>query len=285
MAKSKRSRRGKINNLIVVSDLHCGCRMGLYPPEPIKVDDGGTYQQSKLQATVWSWWDEFWNEWVPHVTKGEPYAVAVNGDVVDGSHHNSTTQISQNLADQEEIGFRVLRPVYERCEGRMYYNRGTEAHGGQSGVDEERLARRLGCIPDSQGQHSRWLLWARVGRGLVNIAHHIGTTGSMAYETSAVMKELEQIYADAGRWNREIPDVVIRSHRHRNVEVSILTYKGYAKCAVTAAWQLKTPFAHRMPGGRITEPQIGGTLIRCGDEDVYTRHYVRSLERPPVEVL
>ena len=33
----------------------------------------------------------------------EPYAVLINGDSLDGVHHNSTTQISHNLGDQAFI--------------------------------------------------------------------------------------------------------------------------------------------------------------------------------------
>jgi len=33
-----------VNNVIVVSDLHCGCRLGLCPPR-IHMDGGGTYEQ------------------------------------------------------------------------------------------------------------------------------------------------------------------------------------------------------------------------------------------------
>jgi len=277
-------KKASINNLIVISDLHCGCRMGLCPPQGMKLDDGGRVTPSKLQDTVWRWWEEFWNVWIPDVTHGEPYTVVLNGDAVDGVHHNSTTQMSQNIEDQVEMTYEILRPVVEACEGRYYHLRGTEAHVGKSGVDEERLAKRLGAIPDEAGKHARWEMWIRVGRGLVNIMHHIGTAGSMAYETSAVQKELEQAIVEAGRWNNEIPDIVVRSHRHRNVEVRSQSYKGWAVAFTTPGWQLKTPFVFRVAGARQSQPQIGGSLIRCGDQDVFTRHFLKNIARPKIEV-
>jgi hypothetical protein len=43
----------------------------------------------------------------------------------------------------------------------------------------------------------------------------------------------------------------------------------------TAGWQLKTPYVYRIPSGRAGEAQIGGHLIRHGDEDyVYSRFCV-----------
>ena len=284
---SKRKRKA-INNLIVVSDTHCGCQMGLYPnnpDDPIILDGGGSYRPSELQQKTWSWWNEFWEDWVPMVTKGEPYAVVFNGDAIDGRHHNSTTQITHNVKDQIKIAKAILEPVVKKCEGRYYHIRGTEAHVGQTGEYEEQLAQGLGAIPDKQGNFARWEMWVRVGVGLVHITHHIGTAGSMAYETSAIQKEIEQAFVEAARWDGEIPDVLVRSHRHRNAETRIICHKGFATSCTTAGWQLKTPLIHRIAGGRQTQPQIGGTLVRCGDEDIFTRHKIWSLTRPEPEVL
>ena len=255
--------------------------MGLCPPGPVNLDEGVAYGPSRVQQQVWEWWQAFWGEWVPTVTKGEPFAVAVNGDAIDGVHHNAVTQISHNLADQSVIAEACLRPIVEACEGRFYMVRGTESHVGKSGQEEERLARSLGAIPNEVGQHARYEMWVRLGRSLCHLAHHIGTTGSMHYESTAITKELTEAYVEAGRWNDEPPDVVVRSHRHRNAEVRVQTYKGFCTSCVTAGWQLKTPFAYRIPGGRQARPQIGGSLVRCGDEDVFTRHQVWSLSRPP----
>lgn len=272
-----------INNLIVVSDLHCGCRLGLCPPE-VKLDDGATYKHTALQADVWERWLLFWQEWVPMVTRGEPYAVCMNGDAIDGKHHNSVTQISQNLTDQARIARQILRPVVEGCEGRYYHIRGTEAHVGPSGQEEERLADELGAIPDADGRYARWELWIKIGVGLVHLTHHIGTAGSLAYETTAVHKELEQSFVEAARWGNRHPDVIVRSHRHRNVETRIQTAHGFATACTTAGWQGKTPFVFKIVGGRQTLPQIGGTLVRSGDEDVYTRHKLWNLKRSEVEI-
>ena len=273
----------KITNLIIISDLHAGCQLGLCPPGPIPLDNGGEYYPSKNQKIVWSHWEEFWSEWVPRVTREEPFAVVLNGDATDGVHHRSVTQITQNLTVQKEIAMKILGPIVAHCDGWYYHIRGTEAHVGPSGQEEESLAKSLGAIPDELGNHARWELWIRVGIGLVHITHHIGTAGGLAYETTAIHKELEQSFVEAGRWNDEIPDVIVRSHRHRNAETRIQTYKGFATSCTTAGWQLKTPFVYRTAGARQTQPQLGGTLVRSGDEDVYTRHRLWNLKRPKTE--
>jgi hypothetical protein len=285
MTSQSKSRKKPVNNLIVVSDLHMVCRLGLCPPDGVGLDDGGRYEPSPVQRVVWGWWEEFWADWVPTVTRGQPFAVLLNGDVVDGGgHHQNVTHISANRRDQERLALRVLEPVRDLCDGRLYMVRGTEAHAGPSGCDEEAIGAALGAIPNDAGQHARWELWIRVGHALVHAAHHIGTAGSLAYETTAIHKELEQSFVESGRWGQVHPDVVVRSHRHRNAETRIQTARGFATSFTTAAWQLKTPLAHRIAGARQTMPQIGGSLIRCGDEDVYTRHFLRNVARPRTEV-
>jgi len=274
-----------IHNLVVISDLHIGCQLGLCHPDGHPLDEGGRYLPNKLQRTVWEWWEEFWNEVVPDFCRGEPYGIVLNGDALDGRHHNATHQWTHNLTDQAKAAEMILRPIVERAQGGYYHIRGTEAHGGPSGAQEEALAAALGAIPNDAGQHARYELWIRVGRGLAHIAHHIGTSGSMHYESTAPMRELTEAYVEAGRWNNEPPDWVVRSHRHRNCEVRVQTHKGFATVCITPAWQLKTPFAYRIAGARQALPQIGGTVLRSGDEDLYTRHKVWNLSRDREETL
>ncbi len=274
-----------IPNLIVVSDLHIGCRLGLCPPEGVALDDGGQYRASRLQLIVHKWWLEFWNEWVPRVCHNEPFDLVINGDALDGVHHKATTQISHNLGDQAKLAKIILEPIVEKA-AHYYHIRGTEAHVGPSGVEEERLASDLGAIPNEDGQHARYELWKRVGgpRGpLCHILHHIGTTGRAAYESSAPQAELIAEFTEAGMTSESPPDFVIRSHRHRFIKVQDPSDRSEASAIVTPGWQLKTPFVFKIPGGRVSQPQFGGILIRQGDEEFYSRHRRWRLKRAKVE--
>lgn len=279
----------RIRNLIVVSDTHAGCRLALCPNSSIPLDDGGSYVPSSFQRGLWKWWQEFWGEWVPQVTRKEPYDVVLNGDAIDGVHHGSTTQISHNIEDQVRIAELILKPVADGCRasgGTYYHIRGTEAHVGKSGENEERLARLLGAKPNEQSQYARWDLWKRVGSAkgpLVHLLHHVGTTGSAAHEASAVNAELTAEYVEAARWGRQPPDFIVRSHRHRSIAVDLNSARGYAAAIVTPAWQGRTPFTWKIPGARIAEPQVGGVLIREGDEEFYYRRWVKTFDRSSEE--
>jgi len=279
----------KVRSLIVVSDTHAGCRMALCPPTAIPLDGGGAYTASAFQKQLWALWREFWDDWVPTVTQGEPYDLVHNGDAIEGVHHRSTTQISHNLEDQQRIAEAVLKPEVDRCKkmgGTYYHIRGTEAHVGQSGEFEERLARTLGAKPNAEGNYARWDLWKQVGDKdgpLVNCLHHIGTTGSAAHEASAVNAELTATFVEAARWRREPPDFVVRSHRHRMIAVDIETGRGHGAAIVTPCWQGKTPFTWKIPGARVSEPQFGGILIRQGERSNYYDRKVWSIERSRTE--
>ena len=180
----------KINNVIVISDTHIGCQFGLYNPKlKFSLDGGGKYSPSSNQLKVWAMWEDFWNNWVPMVTKKEKFILVHNGDVIDGKHHKSNTQITQNITDQKKIAYEILAPIIDKSAG-YYHIRGTDAHVGSSGEDEEDLARMLGAIPDEADNNARHEMWLRLGQRLIHFSHHIGTTSSSAYESTAVYKEL-----------------------------------------------------------------------------------------------
>lgn len=284
------SSRKAVRSLVVFSDTHCGCQLGLFPPgHDVKMDNGGWYHPSDFQIKMWAFWREFWDQWVPLVTRGEPYDIVMNGDAIEGAHHRATTPITYNFNDQIKIAQAAIGPEVRRClkKGGTYFHiRGTAAHVGESGVYEEMLAEKLGAKKNRHGQYARYDLWKRVGGPggpLVHLLHHIGTTSSAAHESSAVNAELTAEYNESARWRREPPDYVVRSHRHRAIAVEIDGGNGYAAGIVTPAWQGKTDFVWKKAGARLSQPQFGGVMIRRGDEEHFFRRKTWSLERSDEE--
>ncbi len=276
----------KIKNVVVISDTHFGCQLAVCPKK-LRLDGGGFYHSSRLQKKLWRMWQIFWEEWVPEATRGEDFIFVHNADVIDGIHHKATTQISHNINDQKNLALEMLSPIISlpKCKG-YYQIRGTEAHAGQSQEYEENIAQQLGAIPNKDGQYSRYDLWLKFGEHklLAHFAHHIGTTNSASYESTAVHKELIEAYVEAGRWGLRPPDCVVRSHRHRFYKTEMPAKNDSAISVVTPSWQLKTPFVWRLGMGRSSTPQIGGIVIREGTEvNIYCRQKIWSIERSKEE--
>lgn len=278
-----RKKSEPIRNIVVISDTHCGCMMGLCPSGGIPLDGGGVYAPSRLQRVAWAWWEEFWDDFVPAATKGEPFAVVMNGDAIDGVHHGTTTQITHNLERQRSIAESVLWPVANRAAA-YYHIRGTEAHVGQSGEHEEALAHSLKAIRDEDGRSARWELRLKLGSHLIHFTHHIASSTSPYAETTALTREMVNSYLQTGLWGDEPYTMLVRSHRHQHSEVSRRSAHGKVAVTVTPAWQLKTPYVYRI-GARMSQPEIGGVVIRLADGELFTRAFVKRIAQPRMEIL
>jgi hypothetical protein len=289
-----------IRQAVFFSDLHVGCSVALCPPPEVVelvLDDGGTYTPSPFQMKIWGFWEEAWATWVPQVVDNEPWVLVFNGDVLEGRHHNAITQWTQNLALQERACVQTIRWGIEQAAKQItkaggkyprpsaiYMVRGTEAHVGNCAENEESIGEKLGATPTDRGIYSRWQLALRLGDALVDSQHHIAAVNSNAYETTALQKEFVVACEEAGRWGREAPDVIVRSHRHRFAKTEVPTQKGSGIVVTTPGWQGKTPFVYRLAGGRQAMPQFGCIFVRHGREHIYTKHYVKSITPPQAEV-
>ena len=282
--KAKKNRQ-KIPNLVVISDTHIGSKLALMHPNGALLDEGNLIMPSRFQKKIWEHWKYFWHGWLPPILHGEPFQVLLNGDLIDGFHHGVSSVFSTNIADQRQHAIHLLSEIgrLPGFEG-FYVVRGTGCHVGESGRDDEVIARGIGAIKDRDGLSSRWDLWKQLGKGLIHAAHHIGVTQSTAFETSALNGELAAAFSEAGQWHHPTPDILVRSHRHRFSEVRLPSRKGYCIIFTTAAWQLRTENVYRSKQGRSGTPQLGGSIIRQGDNDLYTRHYVVDMERSEVEI-
>jgi hypothetical protein len=251
--------------ITVVSDLHVGSSTGLCPVDGLELDDGGMYIPSKAQLEVARVWEKFFLD--GKALKGiKKRVLVVNGDTVDGFHHNTVALATNNVEVQEKGAIKLLGGISKYYD-RVFMTRGTEAHVQQSGMSEERVAKAVGAEADEAGNHASWQLWMDVQGVIFNIAHHIGTTSSAAYESSAVMREMVAALVEAGQWRQQLPSVIVRSHRHRYIKVGIPSESGDIEAVVTPGWQLRTPFVEKIDRMRL--PHIGG--INCIVRMVYAQ--------------
>lgn len=271
-----------IKHVVVFSDTHIGCQLSILPKTGGMKTEGGLYKPSAFQKKIYKCWEDFWNVQVPKMTQGEPYDIVFNGDAIEGVHHRSTGQWTHNLADQARAVIQLFQPVIDNCPGRFYFIRGTEAHVGASGQEEENIARELGAVPDNLGNHSRYEMFKKLKGGVIHFTHHISAVATAANEGSAVYRELVEMWIECARWGDRAVDVIVRSHRHKHFCNEVATDRGKSSSCVTPCWQGKTGFIHRIAGGRNVQPQFGGICLNWSDREkfIYELHRVYRMKRP-----
>lgn len=268
--------------IVAISDTHIGSFAGLCPPEGFDVGDGGLYKPNKFQRTTWRFWQHFWGDFVPKETAGaESTTVILNGDLIDGVHHKATAVISTSWEIQEKAAVQVLGPLSR--DRRLYVVRGTEAHSDIGGQSEERISKAIDATPNEIGEYSTWQLWLDVDGVVMQFAHHISTTSSAAYESSAPMREMVAGLVEAAQWDRRLPRVFVRSHRHRFIDVPLASPHGRIHSVITPGWQLRTPFTERID--RVRMPHIGGVVFLIEDGECQVREKLYPLPDPkPVKI-
>lgn len=240
----------------IVSDLHCNSTLGLCPASGIQLDEGGWYQPSYAQKELWGCWEEYWKAVHGALKAGDRLFVEINGDWVDGDHHNTSQIISRNMTSQARIAMATMQPALDLDPKKFVVIRGTEAHVGSSACNEEALAEKLPAIGnDKTGTWSHWH-WQCISEGvMMDFAHH-GSVGRLPHTRSNPAKLLAcKIMAAAAKHGTRRPDVVYRSHMHQEAD----TWAEFPTRVIqTRGWQLSTAFVERVAAGSL--PEIGGII-------------------------
>lgn len=259
-----------------------GCKLGLCPPTA-EMDFGTSINQSQAQGVVWKWWREFHDEFVPWVTRGDKHILVHGGDIVDGVHHRSTTQATQDLEAQESIAVAVLQPEVDKAAA-FAVVAGTPVHAGESWSSERRIADRLGAVAGSFG-HVHMEFNFRLGESaLINDMHHVSVTGLHHTAPGGVFREAMEQLITSAKAGSEPPSVILRHHRHRNIEISEPVHNGRTWATAVPGWQLKGPYTWKV-GARNHLSHFGALVVRVKHNpwcknDVEIHHYIRHIEAP-----
>lgn len=239
-----------MKNLIVISDLHINSTVGLCAEAP-GLDDGGNYCPSKSQRWLKEKFDDF--HYFCNNLGGENIFV-LNGDVVDVNRHSQHQLITSNISNIISHAESLINPLING--NKVFLVRGTEAHVGQSGEIEDILAKKI-YAEEIDGRYSHWQLNLNVEGVLFDITHH-GTVGSKPWNKySALSSTASEMIINAVTFNQQLPNVVIRSHRHTFAD----THDNFpVRIISTPAWQLSTAFSYRIGSGLA---DIGGLVFRC----------------------
>ncbi len=246
--------------LAVVSDLHCGSTVGLCSPDPVELDDGGTWSPSPAQR----WLHKNWLEFIERVRKAKRdsgLTVLFNGDLTDGDHHGTPQIITRDPNVQLYVLKKVVQPLVDLMD-RAIVVRGTEAHVGKGASMEESFARWLHKegveIPKdvTSRMYSHWHFHGTILGKLVDAAHH-GRMGQRPWTKSGVVGNLAaQIVMEYANRREDPPVLAFRSHYHTHHD----THDNFVTRLIqTPAWQLHTAFAHKVVPEVLSD--IGGLIV------------------------
>lgn len=245
-----------IRKVVVVSDLHAGSTWAVCPPD-FRTYEGSGYRANAAQEWLYKCWCHWRDWWVPETLGNEPYAVVLNGDMIEGLHHRTKQVVASSVAVHRRIAVELLKPLCARASA-VYVVKGTEAHVGIE--DEHGIGERLGsCVSKETDEHAayHWLL--NVAGVLSSFKHHIGTSSRLGLHATQLSIHLAEEQTEAARNGYAVPRVIVRGHRHVYGE-----FRTAGGLLVTCpAWQLQTSFVHKVcPSAK---PVVGGLILDYSD--------------------
>jgi len=244
-----------MKRLLVISDLHCGHRAGLTPPEWWDNDDG---KYAEIQETMWKWY-------VGMVKKVMPVDVlVVNGDAIDGkgSKSGSSELITADRNEQCKMAETCINLIKAE---RIYMTYGTAYHTGDDEDWEDIVADRVSADIKSH-------LWLNIGGVNFDFKHKVtsSTIPHGRHTGPAKDKLWNLLWAEKGLQPKA--DVLIRSHVH------YFTQSGDSFSEIFTTPALQGPgskFGARIMSGII---DIGTMMFDCEDGNYTTTKLLMDQE-------
>lgn len=256
--------------VIVAGDTHSGSYVGLIHPQGVRLDKAGLYTPSPLQRWLWDSWLDFIRTAKVLALRRRVYLV-LNGDLVDGAPHGSIENITPSMKLQREIARQALTPLTEIAD-RLFVVRGTPAHVGQLGENEDELAQHFRAEQAFDGAWTWQHLQFEAAGVLVDAMHHPrGGSGPNAARALA-----QDTILDRTDHGERVPALVLRSHVHiyRDSRDEFRT----CRAVLLPAWQATTEYGYKLGGRRAV---IGG-LLACAEAGRLDSVEVKRYDPPKV---
>lgn len=190
-----------MKKILVVSDFHCGHKVGLNRPEHIS---GTRLPWQKANLAYWEWFSE-------NVAKHGPYDIIfANGDLIDGKGQKSggVEQITTNREDQVNMAIEIIEHIPKKKGWKMVITRGTPYHAGDEEDWENKIADHFKA---KIGEHE----WVDVEGVVFDLKHHPAGGSSVPHgRHTAVARDRLWNVLWAEKKLQPKADIFIRSHVH-----------------------------------------------------------------------
>ena len=247
--------------LVSLSDMHSGSNFALFLPRVWhgrKTSHAPRAAQQLIRERF-----EIFADGVAMSRKGKSLKLVVNGDAIDGDHHNSGDVCTTDIQEQADIHIELMNEFQKRIKWQagdeLYYTRGTQTHVNEM---ENYIGRELNAVMDGDC-YVHDLLKLSVNGVVAWYVHHGPGGGDGANEGNALRNWLKNIYINALKDGSPIPDIVYTGHVHNptyaplSVRLKDFTFKNIHGI-ILPSWQLKTAYAWQK--APVSKNRIGGTM-------------------------
>lgn len=253
---------GKDTVVAIISDMQVGSTVALMPPK-WQLYDGNTIHASPAQRLMYRKWQESAENVRDIITekrRRKRLVVILNGEPIDGNHHDSPQIITKTKQEQIDMSIDLLdewlkTAGYNHKRGDcMYLLRGTTAH--EKGEHIEQIGKDIdGVVPfrkpttqgGKDGRYHFQKLRKNINGVYFHLSHHGFGRGTRAWtRENSIFYSLKSLYFSCLDSGQPIPDLTISSHFH---VYNYAYYHGKQKTmfgCTTPCWQLKTHFGNQV---------------------------------------
>lgn len=259
--------------------------MGLCPPEPWGLDDGGSFVPGAHQRWLWEAWKKVWDE-AQQIRERESAVLHwFNlGDGIDGHHHDSPQVVTSREMGQSKIFERCAEVPLSLRPDHIVAIRGTEAHAGRSGQYDDAVFDKIADLghpvtrDPATGAATWWHYRREIGGLLIDATHH-GKMSKMPQGRGPYMRAYaERIWNEHARNGERPPDICLRGHNHKKGDsgppLDIPT-----RALALPCFQLATTFGHKVAPDSTAD--IGGVIITIRNREAEVRFVTSKVDRNP----
>lgn len=255
---------------VVISDTHSGSNYALGLNRIWQGEHTPKILPKSGQQKIRKQFELFAKE-VRQARKSKTIELIHNGDAIDGDHHHSGDVCTINTTEQADIHIELMQEFQQRIDwhsgDKLYYTRGTRVH---TGGEEDYIGKQTNAVMCGDF-HAFEFLELETNGVLSWFVHHGPNKGEGANEGNGMRNWLKNIYFDALKDGRRIPQIVYTGHVH-NPTYSNYIYREKMNFKtihgiITPSWQLKTCYAWMKAaasknkiGGMMQEIKADGTI-------------------------
>lgn len=245
---------------IVISDTHSGSNHALFIGrnwQGIQNTHYPTSAQIEIRKHLLRYAAE-----VAHARKGKRIRLVVNGDAIDGDHHNSGDVCTINEKEQSDIHIEIMIEFQKLIKWQrgdeLYYTKGTQSHVHHQ---EDYIGEQMGAV--ANGDYYSWDFLKLETNGVLSwFVHHGAGAGHGANEGNNVRNWLKNICYDALKDGERQPDIVYTGHTHDPTYSTFISRNGmkfYTMHGIgLPSWQAKTTYAWMK--APVQRNKIGGVI-------------------------